>query len=43
MSLELVNRMTGAMTFVDASAVGRNAKVVRINGRLPGEPGYALR
>jgi hypothetical protein len=43
MSLELVNRMTGAMTFVDAAAVPRNAKIVRIDGRLPGEAGYALK
>ncbi len=43
MSLDLVNRIPGAITFVDASAVGRGAKVLRIDGRLPSDPGYPLR
>ena len=42
MSVELVNRLPGAITFVDASSAGRNLKIVRIDGRLPGEPGYTL-
>ncbi len=43
MSVELVNRLPGAITFVDAANAGRNLKIVRIDGRLPGEPGYTLR
>jgi len=42
MSIELVNRLPGAITFVDAARVGRNLKIVRIDGRLPGQAGYAL-
>lgn len=43
MAIEAVNRVSGAITFVDASQVSRNLKVVKIDGRLPGEPGYRLR
>jgi len=43
MSIDLVNRIPGAITFVDAASVRGNLKLVRIDGRLPGEPGYALR
>lgn len=43
MSVDLVNRIPGAITFVDASSATRNLKVIRIDGRLPGEPGYPLR
>ncbi|OFV93931.1 MAG: hypothetical protein A3G76_00730 [Acidobacteria bacterium RIFCSPLOWO2_12_FULL_65_11] len=43
MALDLVNQIPGAITFVDLSQVGRNMKVVRIDGRLPGESGYILR
>lgn len=43
MSADLVNRMPGSITFVDAPSAGRNLKIVRIDGRLPGQPGYPLR
>ena len=43
MSVELVNRLPGAITFVEAANAGRNLKIVRIDGRLPGDAGYALR
>jgi hypothetical protein len=43
MSVDLVNRIPGAITFVDASKTGRNLKVVKIDGQLPGEKGYPLR
>ena len=33
----------GAITFVDASAVAKGLKVVKIDGRAPGAQGYALR
>ena len=42
MAVDLVNRIPGAITFMDASQVGRGLKVVRIEGRLPGEKGYDL-
>jgi ABC-type phosphate transport system substrate-binding protein len=42
MAVDMVNRLPGAITFVDASQVGKNLKVVKIDGRLPGEKGYLL-
>jgi hypothetical protein len=42
MSVDLVNRIPGAITFIDASQAGRGLKVVKIEGRLPGEKGYLL-
>ena len=43
MSVDMVARIPGAITFVDASRVGRNAKVLKIDGVAPGEKGYVLR
>ena len=43
MVVELLNQMPGAIAFVDAAQAGRGLKVVRIDGRLPGERGYLLR
>jgi ABC-type phosphate transport system substrate-binding protein len=43
MAVELVQRFPGAIAFVDASLVGRGLKVVKIEGRAPGEKGYMLR
>ncbi len=43
MAIDLVNRIPGAIAFVDAAQIGRNLKVVRIDGRLPGDSGYLLR
>ena len=42
MAVDLVNRIPGAITFMDASQVGKGLKVVKIEGRLPGERGYEL-
>ena len=42
MAVDLVNRIPGALTFMDASQVGKGLKVVKIEGRLPGERGYEL-
>lgn len=42
MAGELVLAVPGAITFVPASDLLENAKVVRIDGRLPGQPGYPL-
>lgn len=43
MALDQVSRVPGALTFVDGSAVGRGMKVLKIDGKLPGQPGYPLR
>jgi hypothetical protein len=43
MALDQVARTPGALTFVEASAVPKGAKVLRIDGRAPGQPGYRLR
>jgi ABC-type phosphate transport system substrate-binding protein len=43
MSIEMVARIPGAITFVDASRVGKNLKVLKIEGRAPFETGYVLR
>jgi ABC-type phosphate transport system substrate-binding protein len=43
MEYELVSAIPGAIAFVDARNVRPGLKVVRVDGRLPGEPGYALR
>ena len=43
MAVDLVNRIPGAITFVDVSHMSSRLKVVRIDGRLPGEKGYPLR
>jgi hypothetical protein len=42
MAGDLVNRIPGAITFMEASDVSKGFKVVRIEGRLPGEKGYPL-
>jgi hypothetical protein len=40
---ELVASVPGAVAFVDAAQVPRGLKVLRIDGRLPGDKGYPLR
>src|SRR5256885_14010934 len=42
MQYELVTAMPGAIAFVDARNVRAGAKVLRVDGRLPGDPGYLL-
>jgi len=42
MAADLVNRMAGAITFIDAAQVGRGMRVVKIDGRMPGDKGYTL-
>ncbi len=39
---ELVKAVPGAVAFVDATQVPKGLKVLRIDGRLPGEKGYPL-
>jgi len=43
MALDLVRQIPGALTFVSAAAANGGVKVVRIDGKRPGEPGYPLR
>jgi hypothetical protein len=40
---ELVGQIPGAVAFVEAAQVPKGLKVLKIDGRLPGEKGYALR
>ena len=40
---ELVAALPGAVAFIDATQVPKGLKVLRIDGRLPGEKGYPLR
>jgi ABC-type phosphate transport system substrate-binding protein len=39
---ELVTAIPGAIAFIEARDVKPGAKVVRVDGRLPGDPGYPL-
>jgi ABC-type phosphate transport system substrate-binding protein len=43
MASELVGAIPGAIAFIDAHDVRPGTKVIRVDGRLPGEPGYTLR
>jgi hypothetical protein len=43
MAAELTAAIPGAVAFVDASQVPKGLKILKIDGRLPGEQGYALR
>jgi len=42
MASELVAQIPGAVAFIDASQVPAGLKVMKINGLLPGQPGYPL-
>jgi hypothetical protein len=42
MVADLTSRTTGAIAFVDAARIGKNVKVLKIDGLAPGERGYAL-
>lgn len=43
MANDLVTAIPGAIAFIDAREVRPGAKVLRVDGHLPGEPGYPLR
>ncbi len=43
MALELVAAIRGAVTFVAADQAPKGLKILRIDGKLPGEKGYPLR
>jgi ABC-type phosphate transport system substrate-binding protein len=42
MANELVTAIPGAIAFIDTREVRPGAKVIRVDGRLPGETGYPL-
>jgi len=42
MALELVNAIPGALAVIDAAHVPSHLKVLRVDGRLPGDKGYPL-
>jgi ABC-type phosphate transport system substrate-binding protein len=42
MAAELATSIPGAVAFVDAGQVPKGLKVLKINGLLPGQPGYPL-
>ena len=41
-ALNFVSSVRGGISFVDPASVRDGVKVLRIDGRLPGEPGYPL-
>jgi ABC-type phosphate transport system substrate-binding protein len=41
-AIELASQTPGAIAFVDASKVGKNLKVLKVDGRTPGQNGYPL-
>jgi ABC-type phosphate transport system substrate-binding protein len=43
MATELVSAIPGSVAFVEAAMVPKGLKVLKIDGKLPGEKGYALR
>jgi hypothetical protein len=43
MAIDQVSRIPGAITFVQGPVTNRNVKVLRIDGRAPGQQGYRLR
>ena len=43
MANQLVSTLPGAISFVDARQVASGLKVLRVDGKLPGEAGYPLR
>jgi len=42
MAAELVSAIPGAVAFVDSSQVPKGLKVLKIDGRIPGDKGYPL-
>lgn len=42
-ALDQVTRTQGAITFVDASLAGRGMKVLKIDGKSPGQSGYRIK
>jgi ABC-type phosphate transport system substrate-binding protein len=43
MATELVSALPGSVAFVDATQVPKGLKVLKIDGKVPGQPGYPLK
>lgn len=43
MAVDLVAAIPGSVAFVDASQVPKGLKILKIDGKMPGEKGYPLR
>jgi hypothetical protein len=43
MAIEQVARVPGALAFVAAPVTAKGVKVLKVDGRLPGQAGYAIR
>jgi ABC-type phosphate transport system substrate-binding protein len=43
MALDQVSRLPGAIALVQASAANKNVKILKIDGKAPGQPGYKVR
>jgi ABC-type phosphate transport system substrate-binding protein len=43
MATDLVSALPGSVAFVDVGQVPKGLKVLSINGKLPGQPGYPLK
>jgi phosphate transport system substrate-binding protein len=43
MAIELVNTLPGSIAFIDASQAPKGLRVVKLDGKLPGEEGYPLK
>jgi ABC-type phosphate transport system substrate-binding protein len=43
MAIEIVSAIPGSVAFVEASQVPKGLKILKIDGKLPGEKGYPLR
>jgi len=41
-TIDLVEKVPGCIAFIDASQIPKNVKVIKIDDRLPGNPGYPL-
>jgi hypothetical protein len=42
-AIDQVTRTQGAIAFVDASLAGRGMKVLKIDGKAPGQTGYRIK
>jgi len=42
MAIQLVGAIPGSIAFIDASEVPKGLKVLKVDGKLPGEKGYPL-
>jgi hypothetical protein len=43
MAAELLNALPGSVAFMDSTEVAKGLKILNIDGKLPGQPGYPLR